>query len=226
MSNAVWFYTDAARQQQGPVDEAGLQQLWREGRIDGRTLVWREGQRQWVALSGLAPAMPWLGALAAMSPPPLPPAFDTTSAPVGPRRKTSGCLIALAVAAVVSIPLLGILAAIALPAYQDYTQRARLSEVLIAANALKLEVDQAFVSGEGCPQARDIGDGARSPLFQSAWIGPFENGHCGIELMVADTPMLTRFAGKKIWLWREDAQSQWRCSSEIADRFLPIGCRD
>ena len=33
MSNAVWFYTDASRQQQGPVDETELQRLWRDGRL-------------------------------------------------------------------------------------------------------------------------------------------------------------------------------------------------
>src|SRR5688572_7624096 len=97
MSNAVWFYTDASHQQQGPVDEAGLEQLWRDGRIDGRTLVWREGQKQWLALSELALAMPWQGAAATSAPPALPPLPGARPLPVAAPRKNNGCLIALAV---------------------------------------------------------------------------------------------------------------------------------
>ncbi len=226
MSNAVWFYTDASHQQQGPVDEAGLEQLWRDGRINGRTLVWREGQKQWLALSELALAMPWQGAVAMSAPPSLPPLPGARPAPAAVPRKNNGCMIALAIGAVLFVPIIGILAAIALPAYQDYTMRARVANLMVSATSLKLEVDEAFAGDQGCPEGHAVVDGERNPLFQSAWIGPFENGHCGVELVVADTPTMNTFAGKKIWLWRENAQSPWRCSSDIADRHLPANCRD
>lgn len=41
-----WFYVDAG-QQAGPVDDAQLQDLVRTGRIQGDTLVWREGMPDW-----------------------------------------------------------------------------------------------------------------------------------------------------------------------------------
>ncbi|HQW82461.1 MAG TPA: DUF4339 domain-containing protein, partial [Pseudomonadota bacterium] len=44
MSGQQWFYADASRQQQGPVDSAALAQLWRDGRVDAATLLWREAQ--------------------------------------------------------------------------------------------------------------------------------------------------------------------------------------
>ena len=46
------------------------------------------------------------------------------------------------------IAIIGILAAIALPAYQDYTVRARVSEVIVAMSAVKTTVSEN-ISNEG-----------------------------------------------------------------------------
>jgi type IV pilus assembly protein PilA len=42
------------------------------------------------------------------------------------------------------VAIIGILAAVALPAYQDYTVRAKVSEGLLAASAAKIGVSEAF----------------------------------------------------------------------------------
>ena len=44
------------------------------------------------------------------------------------------------------VAIVGILAAIAIPAYQDYTVRAKVSEVLALANAAKTAVEDAWTS--------------------------------------------------------------------------------
>lgn len=44
------------------------------------------------------------------------------------------------------VAIIGILAAIALPAYQDYTVRAKISEALLAASATKTTMSDAFSS--------------------------------------------------------------------------------
>ena len=49
------------------------------------------------------------------------------------------------------IAIIGILAAVALPAYQDYTKRAKFSEVVAAAAPYKLAIDIALqTSKNGC----------------------------------------------------------------------------
>ena len=53
------------------------------------------------------------------------------------------------------IAIIGILAAIALPAYQDYTVRARVSEALVAASAAKVNVQDVLASGN--PRADKTG---------------------------------------------------------------------
>lgn len=44
------------------------------------------------------------------------------------------------------VAIIGILAAVALPAYQDYTVRARVSELAIAASAAKTSVSEAIIN--------------------------------------------------------------------------------
>lgn len=55
------------------------------------------------------------------------------------------------------VAIIGILAAVALPAYQDYTIRARVSEALVEASAAKLAVTEA-AQGSGV-LATDVADG-------------------------------------------------------------------
>ncbi len=44
------------------------------------------------------------------------------------------------------VAIIGILAAVALPAYQDYTKRAKLSEVILAASACRTSVTEVYQS--------------------------------------------------------------------------------
>ena len=59
------------------------------------------------------------------------------------------------------VAIIGILAAVALPAYQDYTVRGRVSEALVAASAAKTTVAEnaangmAFANGWTAPTATD-----------------------------------------------------------------------
>ena len=48
------------------------------------------------------------------------------------------------------VAIIGILAAVALPAYQDYTIRARVSELLLAASSARTAISEACQSNNGC----------------------------------------------------------------------------
>ena len=52
------------------------------------------------------------------------------------------------------VAIIGILAAVALPAYQDYTIRAKMSEVILALSACRTSVTELYQTG-GTPPAAD-----------------------------------------------------------------------
>ncbi|HTQ73174.1 MAG TPA: prepilin-type N-terminal cleavage/methylation domain-containing protein, partial [Burkholderiales bacterium] len=53
------------------------------------------------------------------------------------------------------VAIIGILAAVALPAYQDYSNRAKISEVILAASACRTSVTEIYQSGNSATQAAD-----------------------------------------------------------------------
>jgi type IV pilus assembly protein PilA len=55
------------------------------------------------------------------------------------------------------VAIIGILAAVALPAYQDYTIRAKMSEVILAASACRTSITEVYQSGGTPPSANGWG---------------------------------------------------------------------
>jgi type IV pilus assembly protein PilA len=55
------------------------------------------------------------------------------------------------------VAIIGILAAVALPAYQDYTIRAKMSEVILAMSACRTSITEVYQSGGSAPGANNWG---------------------------------------------------------------------
>ena len=55
------------------------------------------------------------------------------------------------------VAIIGILAAVALPAYQDYTVRAKMSEVLLAMSACRTSITEVYQTGGTPPGAGNWG---------------------------------------------------------------------
>ena len=55
------------------------------------------------------------------------------------------------------VAIIGILAAVALPAYQDYSVRAKMSEVILAASACRTSITEVYQSGTTAPGANNWG---------------------------------------------------------------------
>ncbi|ABL98581.1 prepilin-type N-terminal cleavage/methylation domain-containing protein [Shewanella amazonensis] len=69
------------------------------------------------------------------------------------------------------VAIIGILAAIALPAYKTYTQRAKFSEVVLAATPAKTAVDVCVQTGTSCDNLQEDSTGwAASSLVTSVSI--------------------------------------------------------
>lgn len=151
-----------------------------------------------------------------------------TDQPERQRTGLSGCLIAFVVVVVVGIPVLGILAAIAIPAYQDYSVRAQVAEALNSSASAKSAVAERFTENQHCPANGEDGIGSpesyAGPHVLSITTGHLENGRCAIEVTLR-TQARAELDGKTILLELDDDGTHWTCSSEIPDRYLPASCR-
>jgi type IV pilus assembly protein PilA len=225
-----WYYAEGNPQgnpqRHGPLPEADLIELFRNNRIGLNTWVWREGLQQWQPLSACVSEL----GLSASAPPPLPQTPARVAAPVAtpPKSGLSGCMIALIVAAVCCIPVVAILAAIALPAYQDYVLRAKVAEAVMLTEPLKAEIADFHERENRCAGNGDEGFGTESSYataqIASIRLGSFENEKCGFELRLRNTNS-NRIDGKPIWLEYDADDGSWSCTSEIDNRYLPQTCR-
>ena len=56
------------------------------------------------------------------------------------------------------VAIIGILAAVALPAYQDYTKKAKMSEIILAASGCRTSVTDAYQTASGASSAPGAGN--------------------------------------------------------------------
>ena len=129
------------------------------------------------------------------------------------------------------VAIIGILAAIAIPAYQDYIVRSKISEGLNMAGAAKLAVAETFDSSGTMPTANsDAGlPGAASIVgTYVASIGVGANGLITIHYnnSVGGNPTAN---GQTITLTPESTEGsmKWTCKggSGMSVKYLPANCR-
>jgi type IV pilus assembly protein PilA len=143
------------------------------------------------------------------------------------------------------VAIIGILAAIAIPSYMDYTAKARMSEVILAASVGKTAVTETYqTDASAAPTAGDWGfesvDGAGLTNIVDA-IGSDEDG--GIVVAITDNAVTGDNTDWEVALvpatsagapmtWADNAGdnvNQWRCgpnADSIPAKYLPASCRD
>ncbi len=67
------------------------------------------------------------------------------------------------------VAIIGILAAVALPAYQDYTVRAKMTEVILAASQCRTSITEVTQTGTSLPTSED-GFGCESSISTSKYV--------------------------------------------------------
>jgi type IV pilus assembly protein PilA len=135
------------------------------------------------------------------------------------------------------VAIIGILAAVALPAYQDYTVRAKMSEVILAASACRTSITEVYQTGGTPPGANSWGcEGGTSKYVASivtdangkvtvATTGGLPAGNVTLVPLVGSTPAVAaNLSAGPI------AINGWRCGlpadgTTILPKYLPGSCR-
>lgn len=221
----IWYFVDRGQNRQGPVDAAVLAEAVRQGQLDETSLVWREGLSQW---SPLGQFRDELGLGDSLRPPP-PAAPASAAAAPAAAKSNKGCLIAaiVVIGGFFLIMVLGIVAAIALPAYQDYVVRSKVALVMVQAEAAKEQVSSFVANTDRCP--RDAAElqlqPPQTPGLAALEVMPLGGGVCVIELTLAALPGAEDLEDGRIYLRREE-DGTWSCTSDLARQSrLPTTCR-
>ncbi|ENY4606081.1 pilin [Neisseria gonorrhoeae] len=146
------------------------------------------------------------------------------------------------------IAIVGILAAVALPAYQDYTARAQVSEAILLAEGQKSAGTEYYLNhGEWPKDNGDAGVASASKII-GKYVKQVEVKNGVVTAEMKSDGVNKEIKGKKLSLWarREDGSVKWFCGqpvtrtddddtvadaadttgTKIETKHLPSTCRD
>ncbi len=129
------------------------------------------------------------------------------------------------------VAIIGILAAVALPAYQDYTARAKMSEVITFSSSAKTAVSECIIStgsASNCTSNSKVGldDTISSPFVTSVTV----SGSGEITTLIA-SGINSELTGASITLKPTENTNKtsikWVCeiSNATLNKYVPQNCR-
>ncbi|HGG7897225.1 TPA: pilin [Neisseria meningitidis] len=145
------------------------------------------------------------------------------------------------------IAIVGILAAVALPAYQDYTARAQVSEAILLAEGQKSAVTEYYLNHGEWPANNSSAGVATSANIKGKYVQKVEVNNGVVTATMLSSGVNKEIQGKKLSLWakRQDGSVKWFCgqpvtraanakddvaaatgTDKIDTKHLPSTCRD
>jgi type IV pilus assembly protein PilA len=146
------------------------------------------------------------------------------------------------------VAIIGILAAVALPAYQDYTKRAKLSEVILAASACRTSITEVYQTNSATSLPAAGSWGCESATATSKYVGSVQTdanggvivtvaaGSIGDATIDGKTVSLVPTAAGGAAITTTAPLAQWICGNPavvnggtakttVPSKFLPGSCR-
>ncbi|HID7664043.1 TPA: pilin [Neisseria meningitidis] len=115
------------------------------------------------------------------------------------------------------IAIVGILAAVALPAYQDYTARAQVSEAILLAEGQKSAVTEYYLNHGIWPKNNTSAGVASSSTIKGKYVEKVEVKNGVVTAEMKSTGVNKEIQGKKLSLWakRQDGSVKWFCGQPV-----------
>jgi type IV pilus assembly protein PilA len=144
------------------------------------------------------------------------------------------------------VAIIGILAAVALPAYQDYTKRAKLSEVILASSACRTSITEVYQSNSAASLPTAGNWGCESSLPTSKYVAKIATDDTGGIIVTVQgfgdtnidgtTVSLVPTAAGGVAISATAPLSEWKCGNRAIigtgtavtttpAKYLPGSCR-
>ena len=139
------------------------------------------------------------------------------------------------------VAIIGILAAVALPAYQDYTIRAKHSEVILAASACRTTITEVYQSASSGPGAGKWGCEVSAAAGGSKYVAKVDTNDDGLITVTTQgfgtssgldgktitlTPYNDQGAVMTVANDLQKAVFKWVCApGTVQPKYLPGSCR-
>jgi type IV pilus assembly protein PilA len=134
------------------------------------------------------------------------------------------------------IAIIGILAAIAIPAYQDYIAKSQVAEVFSLTDGQKTNIASVFGDKGYCPNNGSFGIPAAGSIkgkyVATVTLGHDSAGNCTMLAEMQASGVNTNVKSKQVWIVAHDngGSMSWDCSSQdttngLRQKYLPSNCK-
>ncbi|MES0873756.1 pilin [Sinimarinibacterium thermocellulolyticum] len=125
------------------------------------------------------------------------------------------------------VAIIGILAAIAIPAYQDYTIRAQVSEGINLAAGAKTAVAEVFQDSGTFPGSNASAGLSQAASITGKYVTQVAVGASGVITATYGNEVNTKIAGGTCTMTPTDAGGsvEWDCTCSFATKWRPNACR-
>ncbi|HEZ1465427.1 TPA: pilin [Neisseria meningitidis] len=115
------------------------------------------------------------------------------------------------------IAIVGILAAVALPAYQDYTARAQVSEAILLAEGQKSAVTEYYLNHGEWPGNNTSAGVASSSTIKGKYVKEVTVANGVITATMLSSGVNKEIQGRKLSLWakRQNGSVKWFCGQPV-----------
>jgi type IV pilus assembly protein PilA len=128
------------------------------------------------------------------------------------------------------VAIIGILAAIAIPAYQDYTVRSKITELVNQGDAKRVSVSEFFQSNGHFPANNSSAgvDPAATTKYMSGMAYTVAGTKATLTMSVNGTNVIAAEDAKTITLIGSgllDGSVKWACNGSVTAKYKPSNCR-